>query len=132
MEQSNSEARAPVLLTCSAAAGVPQQHVTGLCDAVQAVLADKTNHPVRQVTQDTPQPETTAALWVYLHFPAGHNSQMTAQLGWRPSSAKTGLASGPVTQGPEMSFGVTDTALDARFYDPFAHEIVQSLPQSLP
>lgn len=118
---------ASVLLSCSAVATVPVRHLDGVCGALQQVLAMRTGQPVQQVRDPESAPESAAAasaLQLQLHFPRGGPSALTARLSWR-SGGDTG-------SGPDLSFGVVDTALDDRFYDQFARQIFRSVPLPLP
>ncbi len=119
---SGTAGQTQVSLTCTAAAGVPEHHSDGVCAALARVLTAQ-GYPPAVVNTD-PETGSDPALNLHLHFPKGSETGLTARLGW----------SGPdgSEQGPVLNFGVTDTTLDARFYDRFALQILQSATPPLP
>lgn len=113
-----------VSLTCTAAAGVPLRHRDGVCAALTRLLAARGHPPVVTPPESGPDFGPKFGLHLTLHIPKGSATGLTLRLSW----AEPG---GP-EQGATLNFGVTDTTLDARFYDRFALQILQSVTPPLP
>lgn len=103
-----------VLLTCDAQTPETEPHLDGMCTAMASALRARTDAPVTR----TPGGET--ALTLHLRLVSATPTHLVARLN---------RAGAP---GTEMTLGVMDTTLDARFYDHFAQTLLRSANPPLP